>query len=100
MNEMFNVTLHVNDGEGTTEIIKATVEFSYNPDTYGNGYCMGVTSKAEPFGVQGYDIRYDKDFHKDAMIPYIVSFYANKYSGKNGSWKLIGIRVHEAEEID
>lgn len=93
----YNVTLYLNDGKGTTGIYKAKVSFSYNPATYGNGYYMGIESVLEPFGIGSYDIRYDNAFHIGHEIPYIVQFYSNTYTGKNGSWKLIGIRVHEAE---
>ena len=93
----YNAKIYLNDGNGTTNVYDAQIEFQHDPKQYGNGYCMVVTSKLEAFGKQGYDIRYDKDFHADYPIEYIVSFYSRLYTGKDGSWKLIGIRVHEAE---
>lgn len=100
MEEMFKVTIMVNDGKGKSEAMKGTVSFVQNPNDYGNGYHMNVKMPDEPWGTQGYDIRYDDDFSEDDMISYIVRFYAQKYSGKKSAWKLIGIRVHEAEEIE
>lgn len=94
----YNVTYHLNDGEGKTEIFKSVVTFYKHPTQYGNGYGMHIKSNAEPFGASIIDIRYDKDFNPESPIPYIVQFYANRYTGKNESWKLIGIRVHEAED--
>ena len=94
----FNVTVYVNNGEGETEILKGSIEFSCDPNQYGNGYSMGITGLGEAFGFQGYDIRYDKDFNKDEPILYIADWYSHVYNGKDGRWKLIGIRVHEAED--
>lgn len=94
----YNVKVFVNDGKGETEILKGTVEFDHNPDQYGNGYSMGIRGLGEAFGLQGYDIRYDREFNPANMIGYIVRFYTNRYTGKDGWWKLIGIRVHEADE--
>lgn len=93
----YNITLYLNNNEGTTEIYKGTVEFEFNPDTYGNGFYMGVTCQTEPFGTQGYDIRYDREFDPKNKIAYIVRFFSERYDGVNRSRRLIGIRVHEAE---
>ena len=93
----YNVTVWVNDGKGCTETLKGTIEFDCDPDQYGNGYGMGIRGLGEAFGFQGYDIRYDKNFRSDDMIGYIVRFYTNRYTGKDGWWKLVGIRVFEAE---
>ena len=97
MDNVFNLTYHVcKDGEGVT--VKGRVEFHHDPEQYGNGYSMYIQSSAEAFGGQGYDIRYDKQFNPENMIGYIVNYFAARYDGKNGRWKLIGIRVWESEE--
>ena len=93
----YNAKIYLNDGNGRTEVYNAKIEFVHDPNQYGNGYSMGIESKLEPFYRQGYDIRYDRDFNKDYPIEYIVTFYSRRFNGKNGAWKLIGIRVHEAE---
>lgn len=97
MDQKFNLTYSVNDGKGKTETFKGTAEFSYNPDTYGNGYSMYISTSAEPFGGQAYDIRYDKRFHKNSMIAYLAEYFSDRYDGENGAWKLIGLRLYEAE---
>lgn len=76
----------------------AMIDFRHNPDDYGNGYHMGIRSKEESFGYDGYDIRYDKDFDPENIITYIVAFYAKRFSGKRDSWKLVGISVDETNE--
>ncbi len=91
----YNVTYHINNGEGKTAIIKAKVEFVTNPDDYGNGTYMAIEGSEESFGESYYDIRYDMSYTPGMEIPYIVSYYAERYSK---TWKLIGIRVHEADE--
>ena len=96
----FAVTVHLNkqDEKMSKAItLKHRISFYYDPDQYGNGFTMVIEGKDQPFGEQGYDIRYDKDFHCDNAIAYILSFYANRYDGKNGAWKLTGIRAFEAD---
>jgi len=97
MKEQFNVTVYYSTEDGTAATFKAQIEFSCDPKTYGNGYYMGVKSSAEAFGFQAYDIRYDHDFDKNYMMDYIVAFYSHRLTGKDGAWKLTGIRIHEAE---
>ena len=86
------------NGKEMTLTFDVTVEFSYDPDTYGNGYYMGVTGKGEPFGCSFYDIRYDKEFSPSNKMEYVLRFFANKYSGKNGSWKLKKLFIEEDDE--
>ena len=97
MNEQFNITLYLNDGDGKAETFKGTAEFAKKKDDYGNGYHMFIKMATEPWGGQSYDIRYDTDFHSNRMIEYLTGFFSNRFTGENGSWKMVGIRVHEAE---
>ena len=97
MEGQYNVTLYLNNNKGTTKVYNAKVSFSYNPDTYGNGYYMGIESDLEPFGFSSYDIRYDTEFNKEEKMVYIMQFFSNRFNGKNGAWKMIGIKIHEAE---
>ena len=103
--EVYKVTYHItgpdyskDDRPMSSEVYDAVVVFSCNPKQYGNGYSMGIKSKAEPFGIQGYDIRYDTDFNKLPRIVWLAQFYANRYDGKDGRWELLGIRIHVADE--
>ena len=97
--EQYKVTVHIAKN-GEAYVFDAKVSFAYDPEGYGNGYYMDVESKEEPWGLQSYDIRYDKDFHPDYLIEYIV--YSRRFDGKSTGydtkWKLMGIRVHECEE--
>lgn len=95
MGNKYNVTLwFAINGEGYTT--KGTVEFHCDPDQYGNGYSMGISGLDEPFGFQGYDIRYDNDFHENNKILYITKFFTERRYREGV--ELLGIRVHEAEE--
>lgn len=93
---LYNITYHICSEYGDSKTLKGKVSFHYTPNDYGNGYYMAVSSDMFTYG---YDIRYDKDFSKDHIISYIVRFYENEYNGKNGAWKLVGIGIHEAEEV-
>ena len=101
--ERYKVWAHVVKNGKSLEI-EANIEFCYDPEDYGNGYYMHVESKEEPFGGQLYDIRYDKDFNPDYLMEYIMAFYSRRFDGKptkyDVKWKLIGIRIHEAEFDD
>lgn len=101
--EQYKVTVHLaKNGEAYT--FEAKISFAYDPDQYGNGYYMGVESKEEPFGLQSYDIRYNKDFDPDYLIEFIVLFYSRRFDGKktkyDTKWKMTGIRVCEYEETE
>ena len=98
--EQYKVRVHLaKNGEAYT--FDAKISFAYDPEQYGNGYYMAVESKEEPWGLQSYDIRYDKDFNPDFLVEYIVNFYSRRFDGKkteyDTKWKLTGIRVFEAE---
>lgn len=98
--EQYKVKVHLAKN-GEAYCFDAKISFAYDPKDYGNGYYMGVESKEEPWGLQTYDIRYDKDFHPDYLIEYIVNFYSRRFDGKateyDTKWKLTGIRVFEAD---
>lgn len=83
------ITILGHDDDGNERLISqdATIDFSYDPDTYGNGYYMGITGKDEPFGCSCYDIRYDQDFDPKNKMAYIALFYDTMYSGERGAWK-------------
>lgn len=97
MAKNYNVHYFLDSGDGATHEYHVVVEFACQENDYGNGYHMCVRGDNEPFGFTVYDIRYDTDFDKDNKIPYIVQLFAYRYTGEDGSWKLIGISVHEAE---
>lgn len=101
--EKYKVRAHLVKNGKSIEI-EAKIEFAYDTDDYGNGYYMHVESKEEPFGGQLYDIRYDKDFHEDYLMEYIMNFYSRRFDGKptqyDVKWKLIGIHIYEYEDVD
>ena len=93
----YNVWFGIVDDGGNTASFDAKVEFYRFDEDYGNGYYMGIESPCEPFGKQGYDLRYNLSFSPNQKIPFIVQFFADRYDGKDGAWKLTGIRVFEKE---
>lgn len=92
----YNAKINLSNGDGAIKEYDAKIEFICDPNQYGNGYTMVISSAMEPWGEQGYDIRYDKGFSKNYPIEYIVSFYSRRFNGENGAWKLTGISVCEA----
>lgn len=58
-------------------------EFTYNPDTYGNGYYVLISADTfENF----YDLRYDDSFHKDKPEVWLANWAYTYWSGKNGAY--------------
>ena len=100
LDEQYGVKVHIAKN-GIAQWFDAQITFSYDPDGYGNGYSMYVKSTEEPFGGQGYDLRYNKDFDPDYLIEFITMFYSRRFDGKateyDTKWKLMGIHVYEAE---
>ena len=94
----YNVHYYVTK-DGETYDVRAEIEFSCDPEQYGNGYSMFIKSTEEAFGGQGYDIRYDKRFDPERPMMYIVEYFHDRYDGKGERWKLIGIRVFEGDEL-
>ena len=94
----FHVEITITNRDGKVLTESAEIEFYNHPNDYGNGYGMAVESKLEPFGEQGYDIRYDKDFNKNYPIEYIASFYDRRYNAKDGAWKLLAISIRKTDE--
>ncbi len=85
----------------STEIVSETfdevVEFAHNPEQYGTGFSMLITSKREPYGAQGYDLRYDKRLDPKNLIGYLARFYSDKFNGQDGAWMLDAISISAAE---
>lgn len=102
MTNQYNVTYNISgrdynstDNKLAWETVVAKVTFSHDPDTYGNGYHMGIKSKVEQFGFQGYDLRYDRTFSPERIISWLAKYFENRYDGKDGRWKLFGISIEE-----
>lgn len=84
--------------EERNEVLKGTVEFEKRSGfDYGNGYGMFITGLGEPFGGQGYDIRYDIGFYPEKPFDYISKFYSGRFSGKDGKWNLDGISIRKID---
>ena len=98
MYRVYNATIILSNGKGRTKTFEAEIEF-YRSECfdYGNGCSMAVTSELEPFGTQGYDLRYCTEFNKNNPAEFIAEFYKEKYDGRNGAWKLAEIQITEAE---
>ena len=97
LKEQYNVWLHICSDKGESIEDNAKITFVCNESDYGNGYHMGIESKLEAFGFGGYDLRYRHDFNRENKISFIAGFYENRFDGKDGAWKLLGIRINEAE---
>lgn len=71
------------------------VSFFYNSNQYGNGTYMSCKDHVP--GYQGYyiDIRYDRDYHKDKQVQYIVDWVLNTWNGNDGSYRTTSISVKE-----
>ena len=89
-----NLTLESPDCERKVKQ-KHEVFLSKDTDTYGNG-CHLALRNTETGVTNYYDVRYEAWFHTDNIIQSIVTFAFMTWSGENGSWHIIDIRVGKA----
>lgn len=85
----YNYTLTLErDGEKIN--YNPEVEFSYNEDDYGNGCYMVVENCGFDF-LNLFDCRYDRRLDRKKLNEYFPIFARDKWTGENGSAKLIHI---------
>lgn len=86
----YNYTLTLErDGEIMT--FNPEVNFSHDEDTYGNGFYMVVDKCGFGF-LNSFDCRYDKRLDPKKLNEYFPIFARDKWTGKNGSAKLVEIK--------
>ena len=49
------------------------------------------------FGLEGYDIRYDKTFRSDKKELWLADWAYSRWSGKNGAWKVKKLTVEHMD---
>lgn len=87
----YNYTLTIETKSGKTITYNPEVEFSHNDDDYGNGFYMVVENCG--FDVLNYfDVRYDTRLDPKKLNEYFPLFARDKWTGENGSAKLIDIK--------
>ena len=87
--------------EDGSDSIKAEydVSFYYDPHQYGNGTYMSCDSHDRAIVSDRYfDIRYDRDYHKDQQMLYVLQWVLNTWSGKNGSYRATEVSIKEVAE--
>lgn len=76
-------------------VLNLMAEFIREAKKYGNGYYLTITDKEGRFKNR-YDLRYDKDFDENHMIPYIKKWAKDYWTGKNGSYRVKNLSIKEA----
>lgn len=66
-------------------------KFTYNPEQYGNGYCVTITGNN--FSGQWIDLRYDKSFDPQNKAKWLEKWAKNYWSGKNGAWAIKALEI-------
>ena len=84
----YTLTLEKRDGKQITR--NPEVTFSHHEDDYGNGFYMVVDNCGFDF-LNLFDVRYDTRLNRKKLNEYFPIFARDKWSGKNGSAKLIYI---------
>lgn len=72
--------------------------FSYNPDTYGNGYYVSIQSK--DFYKQLIDLRYDKTFDRNNKEKWLKEWANNYWTGENGTWSIKHLEIVPEENTE
>ena len=65
--------------------------FVHNPDTYGNGYYVGIAGKE--FYKQVIDLRYDTSFNPDKKEEWLENWAKNYWTGKDGAWAIKSLEI-------
>ena len=79
--------------DGERETMTYDVKFSYDPDQYGNGTMM--ICKKYGGRTEYYDIRYNRDYHKDRPMQFILDWVLCTWSGERGSWRATEVSIKE-----
>lgn len=82
----------IEDREIKTRTYEAT--FFTHEEGYGNRTYLHI---GEDFC---FDIRYDTDYHQGQEIAYLAQFASDRWTGKNGSWLLVGLQITGKAEED
>lgn len=72
-------------------------KFTHNPEQYGNGYYVMITSNGDGFYGQGIDLRYDKNFNPQNKTKWLEEWAKNYWSGKNGAWAIKTLEIIKVE---
>jgi hypothetical protein len=92
----YNMTVTISDpntkeGMNSTLILKLEADYSYVPDTYGNGYYLRIRGK-EGFECI-YDLRYNMDFHKNDLEGFLKAWANSYWNGKDGAYKVDDLEI-------
>ena len=68
-------------------------DLAFDVSFYCNGYGVVITRDEGEYFELSYDLRYDKDFHKDKKEEWIMNWANNYWTGENGSFKLQKITI-------
>ena len=82
--------------DGERETMNYNVWFSYDPDQYGNGTMM--ICKKKDSRTEYYDIRYNRDYHKNEQMQFILNWVLNTWSGERGSWRATEVSIKEVAD--
>lgn len=66
--------------------------FSYNEDTYGNGYYLGIKGVKGTDFEQYFDIRYD-NFNPNNPEPFLLNWIYNNWTGDRGSYDVVSLNI-------
>ena len=84
-------------GMNSTMVMDLRAEFSYNPETYGNGYYLAIYNENKSF-LNSYDLRYDDSFHKHDKLGFLASWAANYWTGTEGAYKIDKLTIEHLND--
>lgn len=72
-------------------------KFTYNPEEYGNGYYVMITSNGDGFYGQGIDLRYDKTFDRNNKEKWLENWAKNYWNGEDGAYVVDTLKIEQVE---
>lgn len=74
-------------------MIKMTVDFSYDPDDYGNGHHVRI--ECEGLYIEYYDLRYDETFDPAFKEAWLANWAYRYWSGSKGAWDVKKLEIEK-----
>ena len=80
-------------------VLKLKASFKFVPNTYGNGYYLAITGREDCTFEQLMDLRYQQ-FNINNPEPFILDWLYNNWSGENGSFDIMSVKIENMTVIN
>ena len=83
------------EGMNSDLVMNLECVYCYDENDYGNGYHLAIEMNTGY--VNHYDLRYDKNFHKDEKEAFLVRWAYFYWTGKDGAYAIKRLTIEQAD---